>query len=250
MDLIVKKFGGTSLASGKLIKNAALRVKNEITKGSKVIVVVSAMAGITNNLLSLTDKATKSKDPLALAEIDSIISTGEQVSAGLMSLYLQELGFKARSLAGWQASLKTNSRFGNAEISSIDTKFLHSLLKEGTIPIISGFQGVDENHRITTLGRGGSDLTAVYVAASMKATRCDIYTDVDGVYTDDPKREQKAEKFHKISYDDMYNMAKKGSKVMQKESVAVAKQYKVLVKVLSTFSPNQKATFITEREDI
>lgn len=248
MELIVKKFGGTSLASGKLIKNAAIRVKNEIDKGNKVIVVVSAMAGATSDLLSLCDKASKNHEMEIMAEIDSVISTGEQVSSGLMAIYLNELGCKARSVLGWQINLLTNNNYGNAHIESVDLHLVQDLLDQNVIPVMAGFQGVNSSNRIATLGRGGSDLTAVYLSHAFSAARCDIYTDVDGVYNFDPKSNKVAEKIHKISYDEMYKMASNGAKVMQKESVETAKKYKVIVKVLSSFSPNGQPSYIAQEE--
>ena len=247
MELIVKKFGGTSVANNKLIKNAALKIKDEITLGNKVVVVVSAMAGETNHLNNLAKKISKSEEESAKAEFDAILSSGEQVSASLMALSLQELGLKAKSVLGWQMDLKTDSNYGNAAIKSVNVCFINDILDEGIIPVIAGFQGVDSFNRITTLGRGGSDLTAVYLAGELKAARCDIYTDVDGIYTSDPKNSFEAKKLQKISYEKMYEMSESGSKVMQKESVKTAMEAKVLVKVLSSFSPNQSPTYIIDK---
>lgn len=244
MKLVIQKFGGTSLANIKLIKNAALRINDEIVKGNKVVAVASAMAGTTNDLLELCNRMSNKGDDLAKAEIDSIASTGEQVSAGLLAMALQNLGYKAQSVLGWQVKIETDNNYGNASIKNFSAQYLNQLLANDIIPIIAGFQGVDFNNRITTLGRGSSDYTAVLVAAHLKASRCDIYTDVDGVYNVDPKIIDKAKKIHNISYEEMYEMASLGSKVLHPSAVRCAQEFKVPVKILSSFSPNQESTLV------
>lgn len=234
--LIVQKFGGTSVGDIKRIKNVAKKVKAELDKNNKVIVVVSAMSGVTNQLVGYCNEVSKLTSIENLEEYDSIVSSGEQVTSGLLSLELQSQGYKARSILGWQASIKTDDVHSKARIESIDGDYLLKLLEEQDVIVLAGFQGINsKNNRISTLGRGGSDTTAVAIAAAVKADLCDIYTDVDGVYTTDPRITEKARKLRKVAYEEMLEMAYSGSKVLQTRSVAMAMAHNVRVRVLSTF---------------
>ena len=234
--LIVQKFGGTSVGDIVRIKNVARKVKAELDKKNKIIVVVSAMSGVTNQLVDYCNQVSSLTDDNSLREYDSVIATGEQVTSGLLALELQSIGYKARSFHGWQIPLKTDSVHSKARIESIDGDFLLKALEEYDVIVIAGFQGIHEDsERITTLGRGGSDTSAVAIAAAVKADLCDIYTDVNGVYTTDPRITDKARRLHKISYEEMLEMAYSGSKVLQTRSVAMAMAHNVRVRVLSTF---------------
>lgn len=250
MALIVQKFGGTSVGSIERIKNVALRVKKEIDLGNQVVVVVSAMSGVTNQLVDYANQVSDLQSDIALAEYDSIVATGEQVTCGLLALQLQQNGFKARSFLGWQIPVATDNVYSKARIEDIDSTKLLQALKDYQVVVIAGFQGIylPEN-RITTLGRGGSDTSAVAVAAAIKADRCDIYTDVEGVYTTDPRITDKARKLDKVSYEEMLEMAYSGSKVLQTRSVAMAMAHNVKVQVLSTFS-NNPGTILANNEEI
>lgn len=233
MALIVQKYGGTSVGNIERIKNVARRVAKTFSEGNQVVVVLSAMSGETNKLVGLTHEA--SEFPIG-REYDVIISTGEQVTVGLLAIALKEMGYKAKSFLGHQVPIVTDSQFGSARIESIDNRNLLSELKNGVIAVVAGFQGVDDHGNITTLGRGGSDTTAVAIAAALKADLCEIYTDVDGVYTTDPNICQQARKLHKVSYDEMLEMASLGAKVLQTRSVEFAKKYEVPVMVRSSFN--------------
>ncbi len=233
MTLIVQKFGGTSVGDIDRIKKAALKTKAEIDRGHDVVVVVSAMSGVTNQLVEHCDAINTVHDS---REYDSILASGEQVTAGLFALALQNLGIKARSWLGWQVPIITDKLHGKARIMDIPAHDLADSLKMGEVPVIAGFQGLSEDERITTLGRGGSDTSAVAIAAAMKAERCDIYTDVDGVYTTDPRIVARARKIPLIAYEEMLEMASVGAKVLQVRSVAMAMRHKVRVQVLSTFN--------------
>ncbi|MFN7038835.1 MAG: aspartate kinase [Alphaproteobacteria bacterium] len=247
MAIIIKKFGGTSVKDIDRIRKVALIIKKEFHKGNKIIVVVSAMAGVTDQLIKLVSSMTATQTKDQLAEYDSILSTGEQVSSGLLALALQELGINARSVMGWQLSFLTDDNYSKARIIDIDkTKILKSL-EEGQVLIVAGFQGVDANNRVTTLGRGGSDTSAVAIAAAIKADRCDIYTDVEGIYTTDPRIAPKAQKLEKISYEEMLEMASLGAKVLQTRSVVMAMKYHVPLRVLSSFS-NEEGTYVIDEE--
>ena len=254
MSLIVQKFGGTSVGSIDRIKNVALKVKKEIDLGNKVVVVVSAMSGVTNQLVDYCNQVSDLQSDSALAEYDSIVSTGEQVTCGLLALQLQNNGFKARSFLGWQIPLTTDNIFSKARIDSIDGDKLLESLNQYDVIVIAGFQGIfqEENDnsagRITTLGRGGSDTSAVAIAAAIKADRCDIYTDVEGVYTTDPRITDKAHKLDQVSYEEMLEMAYSGSKVLQTRSVAMAMAHNVKVQVLSTFSDNPGTILVNNDE--
>lgn len=244
MALIVQKFGGTSVADIDKIKNVAQKIINVKKAGNQVVVVLSAMAGETDRLIDLAHKASDSPDE---REYDSLISTGEQVTVTLLAIVLNSMGYRARSFLGFQVKILTDKAYKKARISLIHTDVIKKELKKGTIIIVAGFQGVDKDNNITTLGRGGSDTSAVALAAALKADQCDIFTDVDGVYTTDPNVCNKARRLDKISYDEMLEMAMTGAKVLQPRSVEMAKKYNVPVYVKSTFS-DKGGTLVT-RED-
>ena len=242
MELVVLKFGGTSVADVPQIKKIALKIKGEVDQGNKVIVVVSAMSGVTNNLINLVNQTSKN---FSLSEHDVVLSTGEQITSALLSIALEELSLKARSWMGWQVPIVSDNTHGKAFIKDIKTSNIMGSIKKGYIAIVSGFQGISEDNRITTLGRGGSDTTAVALAAAFSADRCDIYTDVDGVYTTDPRIVKKAKKLDFITYEEMLELASQGAKVLQTRSVALAMKYNVNLRVLSSFA-NVPGTLIAE----
>ncbi len=244
MGLVVQKFGGTSVANIEKIKNVANKAICEKNSGHDVLVVLSAMAGETNRLIDLAHSAADSPDE---REYDSLISTGEQVTITLLSIVLNSMGYRSRSFLGFQVKILTDNAYKKARISLIDTDVIQKELKKGTIVVVAGFQGVDEDNNITTLGRGGSDTSAVALAAALNAERCDIYTDVDGVYTTDPNICAKARRLDKISYDEMLEMAMTGAKVLQPRSVEMAKKYDVPVYVKSTFS-DEGGTLVTKED--
>ncbi|MBT9596932.1 MAG: aspartate kinase [Vitreoscilla sp.] len=259
MALIVHKYGGTSMGTTERIRNVAKRVAKWARAGHQLVVVPSAMSGETNRLLGLAKEvAPAGHSPSVLREMDMIACTGEQVSVGLLSLALQSEGMEAVSYNGWQVPIKTDSSFTKARIQSIDDARVRADLAAGKVVIITGFQGVDEDLNVTTLGRGGSDTSAVAVAAAMKADECLIYTDVDGVYTTDPRVVPEARRLHTITFEEMLEMASLGSKVLQIRSVEFAGKYKVPLRVLSSFTPwdidiNEEAksgTLITFEEDV
>jgi len=231
---LVLKFGGTSVGDVERIQNAARKVLAEVEAGHEVAVVVSAMAGVTNQLVAYCQQLAPDFDA---QEYDAVVASGEQVTSGLMAIALQKLGLKARSFQGWQVALKTDTAHGKARIAEIDGARVREDMASGLVPVIAGFQGVTEDGRITTLGRGGSDTSAVAFAAALKADRCDIYTDVDGVYTTDPRLCDKAQKLKTITCEEMLELASLGSKVLQTRSVEMAMRYHVPVQVLSTFAP-------------
>ena len=233
MAQIVAKFGGTSVSDLQRMRDIATTVKSEVEAGNQIVVVVSAMAGITNDLVALAREANPLHDA---REYDSIVASGEQVSSGLLSLCLQEAGVSARSWQGWQIPINTDGVHGKARILGIDTEKIIKRLSENQVCVIAGFQGLSPENRITTLGRGGSDTTAVALAAALKADRCDIYTDVDGVYTSDPRIVTSARKLEKITYEEMLEMASLGAKVLQTRSVELAMSHKVPLQVLSSFT--------------
>jgi aspartate kinase len=250
MPVLVMKFGGTSVATLDRIKRAAKRVSREVANGNDVIVVVSAMSGETNKLVGYVNETSPMFDA---REYDAIVSSGENVTAGLMALTLQEMDIPARSWQGWQVPLKTSSAHGAARIEDIPTDNINAKFGEGMkVAVVAGFQGISPEGRITTLGRGGSDTTAVAFAAAFAAIRCDIYTDVDGVYTTDPRITDKARKMEKVSFEEMLEMASLGAKVLQTRSVELAMRYRVKLRVLSSFEeydPNA-GTLICAEEDI
>jgi aspartate kinase len=239
MARIVMKFGGTSVADLPRIHNVARHVKREVDAGHQVAVVVSAMSGKTNELVAWVGgmpKATGSNAPFYDArEYDAVVASGEQVTSGLLAIALQSMGIHARSWQGWQIPIKTDNAHGAARIKEIDGSFLVNRFKEGQVAVIAGFQGIAPDNRIATLGRGGSDTSAVAIAAAVKADRCDIYTDVDGVYTTDPRIEPKARRLDRISFEEMLEMASLGSKVLQVRSVELAMVHKVRTFVRSSF---------------
>jgi aspartate kinase len=245
MARIVQKFGGTSVADIERIRSVARRVKREADAGNEVAVVVSAMAGVTNQLVAWTDSFGAIADQ---HEYDVVVASGEQVTAGLTALALRELGLAARSFLGWQVPIETDRSHGKARITDIPTSALDSALTAGEIPVIAGFQGVAPGGRISTLGRGGSDTSAVALAAALKAERCDIFTDVDGVYTTDPRIVAKAKKLDKITYEEMLEMASLGAKVLQTRSVELAMNHRVRVQVLSSFTDAPGTLVVNEDE--
>ncbi|MEK9735193.1 MAG: aspartate kinase [Paracoccaceae bacterium] len=250
MPLLVMKFGGTSVATLDRIKRAAKRVGLEVAKGYDVIVIVSAMSGKTNELVGWVNETSPLYDA---REYDAVVSSGENVTAGLMALTLQEMDIPARSWQGWQVPLKTSSSHSAARIEDIPTANINSKFVEGMqVAVVAGFQGISAEGRITTLGRGGSDTTAVAFAAAFDAERCDIYTDVDGVYTTDPRISEKARKLDKISFEEMLELASLGAKVLQTRSVELAMRYKVKLRVLSSFEePREDAgTLVCAEEEI
>jgi aspartate kinase len=256
MARLVMKFGGTSVADVERIKNVARHVKREVDGGHQVAVVVSAMAGTTNQLVAWTRQASLLHDA---REYDAVVSSGEQVTSGLVAIALQEIGINARSWQGWQIPIHTDASHGSARIVDIDGTRLIERLEQGQVAVIAGFQGIGPDNRIATLGRGGSDTSAVAIAAAIGAERCDIYTDVDGVYTTDPRIEQKARRLDKVSYEEMLEMASLGAKVLQVRSVELAMVQNVRTFVRSSFDdadgPGMNAadppgTLICDEEEI
>ena len=235
-DLIVMKFGGTSVENHERLLSVAKIIKKEVSLGKKVIAVVSAQGDTTDNLLALSKKITNTPN---LRELDVLLSTGEQISIALLAMTLESIGVKAISLTGWQAGIKTCSNYSNARILDIFTDRIENELKNHDATIIAGFQGINENDDITTMGRGGSDTTAVAIAAAINAKECLIYTDVDGVYTADPRIVKNAKKIKEVSYDYMIKMADMGAQVLNKRSVRLAKKYGVEISVLSSILKNQ-----------
>ena len=229
---IVQKFGGTSVANIEAVRSMAKKVKAEVKHGNEVVVVVSAMAGTTNELVSWANKVGSVQDT---PEFDTVVAAGEQITAGLLAMALQETGVDARSWLGWQIPIQTDNSHGKARILGIEIKELEEKIKEGEVAVIAGFQGLGLDNRITTLGRGGSDTSAVALAAALKADRCDIFTDVEGVYTTDPRIVAKARKLEQITYEEMLEMASLGTKVLQTRSVELAMNKKVRVQVRSSF---------------
>ena len=241
MSTLVLKFGGTSVATTKLIESAAKIVKSEYDKNNNIIVVVSAMSGTTNSLIDHVNSIDFSDD----SEYDLVVSSGEQITAGLMSLALKKLNVPARSWLGWQIPIITRGQHRNAFIDKIVPDGIVNDFKEKKVAVVAGFQGISSEGRITTIGRGGSDNTAVFLAAAVTAERCDIYTDVDGVYTSDPKMTDKVRRLDKISYEEMIEMASQGAKVLQTSSVESAMNHDVNVNVRSTFNPSDEGTQIS-----
>jgi aspartate kinase len=244
MALVVQKYGGTSVGTTDRIKNVAKRIIKTYDAGNDLIVVVSAMSGETNKLVALANEMCEIPDG---REYDVLVATGEQVTIGLLAMYLKSQGYKAKSYQGWQVPIITDSTATKARIESIDDKNVRADIKEGTIVILAGFQGIDAGGNVTTLGRGGSDTSAVAIAAALNADVCEIYTDVDGVYTTDPNVCREARKIEKISYDEMLELSSLGAKVLQIRSVEFAKKYNVDVHVRSSLNENT-GTMVT-RED-
>jgi aspartate kinase len=246
MALIVQKYGGTSVGSPERIKNLARRVARYKALGHQIVVVVSAMSGETNRLIALAKEVMPDPDP---RELDVMVSTGEQVTIGLTSMALMELGLKAKSYTGTQVRIVTDSAFTKARILNIEETNIRADLDAGYVVVVAGFQGVDEQGNITTLGRGGSDTTGVALAAALKADECQIYTDVDGVYTTDPRVEPEARRLKSITFEEMLELASQGSKVLQIRSVEFAGKYKVKLRVLSSFEEDGEGTLITFEEE-
>ena len=242
MSILVQKFGGTSVANPERIKSVAEKVAKFSSQGHKIVVVVSAMSGETDKLIKLAQEMMNSPEP---REMDTIVSTGEQVTSGLTALALINLGIKAKSYTGHQVKILTNKSHTKARIENIDSKIIKKDLNEGFVVVVAGFQGSDIEGNITTLGRGGSDTTAVALAASIKADECQIYTDVDGIYTTDPRVVPEARKLDSITFEEMLEMASLGSKVLQTRAVEFAGKYKVKLRVLSSFQSSGEGTIIT-----
>jgi aspartate kinase len=255
MAKIVMKFGGTSVADIERIRNVAQLVKREVDRGNQVAVVVSAMAGETNKLVAWVRDAAQlpgSNSPGLhdAREYDAVVASGEQVTAGLLAVALQSLGIDARSWMGWQIPIKTSAMHGSARIVDIDASELNGRLAQGQVAVVAGFQGIAPENRLSTLGRGGSDTSAVALAGALKADLCDIYTDVDGVYTTDPRITSRARRLEKVAYEEMLELASLGAKVLQTRSVEMALVHRVPVRVLSTFDPDKGGTLVCDEEDI
>jgi len=255
MATIAMKFGGTSVADIERIRHVATLVKREVERGNKVAVVVSAMAGETNKLVSWTNEAAKAEGSNLPAlpdqrEYDVVVAAGEQVTCGLLAITLNAMGIKARSWLGWQVPINTSAVHGSARIEGVPASDMKKAIENGEVAVVAGFQGVAPGTRISTLGRGGSDTSAVAVAAGIGAARCDIYTDVDGVYTTDPRIVSKARRLEKIAYEEMLEMASLGAKVLQTRSVEIAMLHRVPTRVLSTFTPDVGGTLLCDEEDI
>ncbi|HEY2621391.1 MAG TPA: aspartate kinase [Acetobacteraceae bacterium] len=246
MSRIVMKFGGTSVADLDRIRNVATRVKREVEAGNEVAVVVSAMAGVTNQLVAYCQGLSSLHDA---REYDTVVATGEQVTTGLLAIALQELGVEARSWQGWQIPVRTDNAHGKARIAGIEGAELIRRMQTGQVAVVSGFQGIGTDNRVTTLGRGGSDTSAVALAAALRADRCDIYTDVDGIYTTDPRIVPKAQKLARISYEEMLELASVGAKVLQTRSVALAMNERVRLQVLSSFA-DVPGTLVVDEDEI
>ncbi len=255
MAKIVMKFGGTSVADLDRIRHVATLVRRERDRGNEVAVVVSAMAGETNKLIGWTNEIAKAPGSNALAipdqrEQDVIVAAGEQVTAGLLAVALGAIGVAARSWLGWQIPIRTSSVHGHARIEGMDPDLMNESLAHGEVAVVAGYQGVAAHDRISTLGRGGSDTSAVAVAAGLKADRCDIYTDVDGVYTTDPRIVPKARRLERVSYEEMLELASLGAKVVQTRAAELAMLHRVPTRVLSTFDPDAGGTLLCDEEDI
>jgi aspartate kinase len=246
MPRIVMKFGGTSVANLDRIREVAQRVKREVDAGNQVAVVLSAMAGTTNQLVGWCQALAPLHDA---REYDTVVATGEQVTTGLLAIALQEIGIDARSWQGWQIPIRTDNAHGKARIQSIDGADLIARMGRGQVAIVSGFQGIAPDNRVATLGRGGSDTSAVALAAALKADRCDIYTDVDGIYTTDPRIVPQARKLGKISYEEMLELASVGAKVLQSRSVELAMNERVRIQVLSSFE-DKPGTLVVDEDEI
>ncbi len=253
MALIVQKFGGTSVGSIDRIKNVATKVKKEIDLGNQVIVVVSAMSGETNRLVGFCEEVSGLVSNESLREYDVVVSSGEQVTSGLLAMTLQTMGINARSMLSWQADIITDENFSKARVEGINGDKILKAVGNGKVVVIPGFQGVfedpDGEKRLATLGRGGSDTSAVAVAAAVKADRCDIYTDVDGIYTTDPRLVPKARKLNKVGYEEILEMASLGAKVLHTRSVELAMKHNVQVQVRSSFD-DVEGTFLVEEEEV
>ncbi|TAE34255.1 MAG: aspartate kinase [Alphaproteobacteria bacterium] len=249
MGLIVQKFGGTSVATTERIRNVSSHVAREIRAGHQVIVVVSAMSGVTDSLVGYVRDVSLLDEVEAYADHDLVVSSGEQVTAGLLALRLRSMGIPARAWAGWQVPIWTTDAYGKARIEEIETDNIRKSLANGRVAVITGFQGMTREQRITTLGRGGSDTSAVAIAAAFGAERCDIYTDVDGVYTTDPRIVKNARKLDYVSYEEMLELASAGAKVLQTRSVEMAMNHHVRLQVRTSFS-EEAGTILVKEEDL
>ena len=247
MALIVQKFGGTSVADLERIQNVANRSAKSFDSGNDLVIILSAMAGVTDRLIEKANQITENPDK---RELDVLLATGEQETAALLAMTLQSMNYPARSLLGFQAEVRTDGAFGNARIVNIDASRIKAFLDQRCIVVVAGFQGCDPDGNITTLGRGGSDTSAVAIAAALKADSCEIYTDVDGIYTTDPNICPKAKKLEKISYEEMLEMASLGAKVLQIRSVEFAAKYNVPVHVRSSFSEEEGTMVVNEDTDM
>lgn len=243
MGIIVQKFGGSSVADAEKLLKVCKHIIKEYNRGNDVAVVVSAQGKTTDRLISEEREITKKPNK---REHDVLVSTGEQITIAKLAMTLQELGYKAISLAGWQIPIITTSEFGNAKIKYINTKTIYNLFKEKYIVIIAGFQGIDENLNITTFGRGGSDTTAVAVAAALNANKCEIFTDVDGVFSSDPRIVEDVKKLEKVSYDEMLELSSMGAKVLHNRCVEIGKKYNLPILVKSTFEEESQGTVVTD----
>ena len=247
LALLVQKYGGTSVADLDRIRNVAARIKRTVEAGHQVAVVVSAMAGTTNQLVAWVHGLDPANyDP---AEYDQVVSSGEPITIGLVAIALQTLGVPARSFLGWQAGIRTDAAHGKARILAVEPQAVRACLAEGKVAVVAGFQGISPDGRVTTLGRGGSDTSAVALAAALGAERCDIYTDVDGVYTTDPRIVARARKLDRITYEEMLEMASVGAKVLETRAVALAMQHRVRVQVLSSFE-DRPGTLVVDEDEI
>jgi len=246
---IVQKYGGTSVADLERIRHVAQTVRRSWQAGDQICVVVSAMAGTTNQLVGWVDGLDEGGGGFDPAEYDVVVSSGEQVTIGLLAIALQAIGVPARSFTGWQVPVRTDSAHGKARISAIDAGAIDAVLEAGRVAVVAGFQGIGEDGRITTLGRGGSDTSAVALAAALRAERCDIFTDVEGVYTSDPRIVSRARKLERVTYEEMLEMASLGAKVLQTRSVVMAMAHNVRVQVLSSFA-DQPGTLVVDEEEI
>ena len=246
MARLVLKFGGTSVGDIERIKAVAVRVKAEVDAGNEIAVVVSAMSGVTNRLVGYVDEIAPLYDA---REYDVVVSSGEQITSGLLALALQELGVSARSWQGWQIPIHTDSAHGKARIQSISGEDVIKSLQAGEVAIVPGFQGIGPDERVSTLGRGGSDTSAVALAAALEANRCDIYTDVEGIYTADPRIVAMAHKLEKITYEEMLEMASVGAKVLQTRAVEIAMKHAVRLQVLSSFT-NKPGTLVVDEDEV
>jgi len=238
MKIIVQKFGGTSVADVERLSNVAKIIQEEMNLGSKVVVVVSAMAGVTNSLIAKCDALSKLDRTSHMREYDAALSSGEVVTASLLALKLQDIGIMARSIQSWQVGLKADDVHGNAQLVEVDSKLIRSMLDFGITPVITGFQGVNDDGDIATLGKGGSDTSAAIIAANLSADRCDIYTDVDGIYSADPRIVHDAKKIDRMHVDELYALCSAGAKVLHSRAALVAKRYELHMRVLSSFTQN------------
>ena len=250
MSIIVQKFGGTSVASVERIKKVAQLVKREQSLGHQVVVVVSAMSGETNKLLDFCEQISTSRDKSVLAEYDVVAASGEQVTSGLLAIALIEAGVKARSLLAWQVKIHCDDIYSSARIADIESGNIEAILAADEVPVIAGFQGITKDDRFVTLGRGGSDTSAVALAAKLGAKRCDIYTDVDGIYTADPRLVKDAQRIEKICYEEMLELSSLGAKVMHTRSIEMAMKSNVIIRVLSSFDEGNGTIICMENDEM